>query len=111
MGGSFNPLDWLYVFDSWRPSQRRFVEAKRTVWTYVHSIVERRRRDQIESFLFHLLQTASDTVVYDNVQTCMWAGHESTAASFSFILYGLSTRPDVQKKLRDEVSSVVGATG
>jgi len=107
-----NPLDWLYVFDPWRPSQRNFVEAQRTVWAYVKSIVERRRRDQTESFLYHLLQAAAaDSVVYDNVQTCMWAGHESTAASLSFLLYELSTRPDVQSKLHEEVASVVGPRG
>jgi len=41
----------------------------------------------------------------------MWAGHESTAASLSFILYELSFRPDVQCKLQEEVASVVGAKG
>lgn len=109
--GSFNPLDWLYIFDAWRPSQRRFVESQRIVWTYVKEIVERRKKDQTESFLYHLAQAATDAVVYDNVQTCMWAGHESTAASLSFILHELSTRPDIQQKLREEVRGVVGVDG
>jgi cytochrome P450 len=109
---SMNPLDWIYMFDRWRPSQRKFWESQRIVWTYVKQIVSRRQNDQTESFLYHLLQAAaSENVVYDNVQTCMWAGHESTAAALSFLLYELSSRPDVQQKLRDEVTSVVGANG
>merc|ERR1712151_940900 len=53
---SFNPLDWLYVFDRWRPSQKEFVESQRVVWTYVKDLVSRRKKDSSESFLYHLLQ-------------------------------------------------------
>lgn len=100
-----------FIFDRWRPSQQQFVESQQIVWTYVKDIVARRRKDQSESFLYHLLQAACDSVVYDNVQTCMWAGHESSVAALSFILYELSSRPDVQQKLQEEVTSVVGSNG
>lgn len=106
--GSFNPLDWLYVLDGLRPSQRAFVHAYKTVWAYVAEIVARRRTDQAESFLFHLAKSESDRLIFDNVQTCMWAGHESTAAALSFTLHELASRPDLQEALEAEVVGVTG---
>jgi len=109
--GSFNPLDWMYIFDCFRPSQKHFVQSYRIVWNYVAEIVNRRRNDKTESFLSHLVQGASERMIFDNVQTCMWAGHESTAAALSFALHELSSRPELQQRLEAEVQSAVGEAG
>merc|ERR1712113_732000 len=77
-------------------------------WSYVAEIVSRRRHDQSESFLFHLAKSESDRIIFDNVQTCMWAGHESTAAALSFALHELAARPELQEALETEVRSTVG---
>jgi len=109
--GSFNPLDWVYVLDFLRPSQRDFVRAYQIVWSYVAEIVARRREDQSESFLFHLAKSESERLIFDNVQTCMWAGHESTAAALSFTLHELASRPELQRALEEEVQAVAGSAG
>lgn len=109
--GSVNPLDWVYVFDQWRPSQRRYVECKKMVWDYVKAMVARNRNDPTDCFLTALVKETSDeSFIFDNVQTLMWAGHESTAASISFTLFELSSRPDLQERLQVEVEAVVGPT-
>lgn len=105
---SINPLDWFYIFDPLRPSQRKFVAAQRAVRDHILAITERRRKDKKESFLYHLLQNASDNVVFDNIQTLMWAGHESTATALSFMFHELASVPDIQQRLREEVTTAVG---
>ncbi|ETS86322.1 hypothetical protein PFICI_00150 [Pestalotiopsis fici W106-1] len=45
----------------------------------------------------------SDGDIATHVQTCLPAGHETTASSFGWALYLLATHPDIQAALRDEI--------
>jgi len=81
------------------------------VWDYVKAMVARNRNDPTDCFLTHLVkETTDEGFIFDNVQTLMWAGHESTAASLSFILLELSSRPDLLERLQAEVEAVAGPT-
>jgi cytochrome P450 len=52
----------------------------------------------------------SDIQVRDEVMTIFIAGHETTANALTWTFYLLSQYPDVEKKLHDEIDSVLGAT-
>src|SRR5919112_4649117 len=52
----------------------------------------------------------SDMQVRDEVMTIFIAGHETTANALTWTFYLLSQYPDVEKKLHDEIDSVLGAT-
>ncbi|OLN87311.1 Bifunctional P-450:NADPH-P450 reductase 3 [Colletotrichum chlorophyti] len=46
--------------------------------------------------------------IIDNLITFLVAGHETTAATFSFTMYSLIKYPEVYRKVQEEVDSVVG---
>jgi len=50
----------------------------------------------------------SDKQVRDEVMTIFIAGHETTANALTWTFYLLSQYPDVEKKLYDEIDSVLG---
>jgi cytochrome P450 len=50
----------------------------------------------------------SDTQVRDEVMTIFIAGHETTANALTWTFYLLSQYPEVEKKLHDEIDSVLG---
>ena len=50
----------------------------------------------------------SDKQVRDEVMTIFIAGHETTANALTWTFYLLSQYPDVEKKLHDEIDSVLG---
>jgi cytochrome P450 len=52
----------------------------------------------------------SDKQVRDEVMTIFIAGHETTANALTWTFYLLSQYPDAEKKLHDEIDSVLGAT-
>src|SRR5919106_5349651 len=51
----------------------------------------------------------SDIQVRDEVMTIFIAGHETTANALTWTFYLLSQYPNVEKKLHDEIDSVLGA--
>jgi cytochrome P450 len=52
----------------------------------------------------------SDKQVRDEVMTIFIAGHETTANALTWTFFLLSQYPDVEKKLHDEIDSVLGTT-
>ncbi|MDQ3872945.1 MAG: cytochrome P450, partial [Thermoproteota archaeon] len=52
----------------------------------------------------------SDKQVRDEVMTIFLAGHETTANALTWTFYLLSQHPDIEKKLHDEIDSVLGVT-
>jgi cytochrome P450 len=51
----------------------------------------------------------SDKQVRDEIMTIFIAGHETTANALTWTFYLLSQYPDIEKKLHDEIDSVLGA--
>ena len=51
----------------------------------------------------------SDKQVRDEVMTIFIAGHETTSNALTWTFYLLSQHPDIEKKLHDEIDSVLGA--
>jgi cytochrome P450 len=52
----------------------------------------------------------SDKQVRDEVMTIFIAGHETTANALTWTFFLLSQYPDIEKKLHDEIDSVLGTT-
>lgn len=52
----------------------------------------------------------SNRQVRDEVMTIFIAGHETTANALTWTFYLLSQNPDIEKKLHDEIDSVLGTT-
>ncbi|XP_046670750.1 cytochrome P450 4C1-like [Homalodisca vitripennis] len=68
-------------------------------------------------FLDLLLMYAADPAVHlsdddirDEVNTFMFAGHDTTASTIGFAIHLLASHPDVQERAREEVKSVLGET-
>lgn len=64
------------------------------------------------SFLFFIFQDEnhqglSDEDVRAEVDTFMFAGHDTTASGISFILYNLACHPEHQKLCREEIMQVL----
>jgi cytochrome P450 len=49
----------------------------------------------------------SDENLVDQIMTFLAAGHETTSSAFQFAVYALSKHPDMQTRLRDEISKVM----
>lgn len=50
----------------------------------------------------------TDESIIDNLITFLVAGHETTASTFTFTMYWLVKRPEVYRKVQEEIDSVVG---
>ena len=101
------------------PRNRRFRTAMRTVDGAVYAIIAGRRRDggEEEDLLALLMETRDeetgeamgDGQLRDEVMTLFLAGHETTANALSWALYLISTHPEVESRLREELDEVLGA--
>ena len=100
------------------PRNRRFRAALRTVDAAVYSIISERRRSGggEEDLLALLMNTRDETTgeamddkqLRDEVMTLFLAGHETTANALTWTLYLISTHPEVETRLRDELDEVLG---
>ena len=119
------------------PAPRGAREAKNELDSLVYGLISDRRRHQQEpddnkgydDLLSRLMQAQdsnltgsgppnsaqsssgkmSDKQVRDEVMTIFIAGHETTSNALTWTFYLLSQHPDIEKKLHDEIDSVLGA--
>ncbi len=100
------------------PRNRRLRAAMRTVDRAVYAIIAGRRDGGDEEDLLALLmgtrdeetgEAMGDRQLRDEVMTLFLAGHETTANALSWALYLISTHPDAERRLREELDEVLGA--
>jgi cytochrome P450 len=103
--------EWLPL-----PSQRKTRAARGTLDAIVSRIIAERRAcaaggDDVLSLLLQARdgagQPLSDPQLQDEVRTLLLAGHETTAVALGWIWYLLSRHPDVARRLRAELASVL----
>jgi cytochrome P450 len=100
------------------PRNRRARRAMERIDEIIYKIIaERRRSDTQSNDLLSLLMEArdqengegmSDRQLHDEVLTIFIAGHETTAVALTWCLFLLSQHPDVERRLRCELESVLG---
>jgi cytochrome P450 len=107
------------------PRNRRFHQALRTLDNVVYSIIDRRREvpaspERAEGASGHDLLTLllearddetgegmTDDQVRDEVMTIFLAGHETTANALAWAWHLLSSHPEIEEHLHQEVDSVL----
>jgi cytochrome P450 len=99
------------------PFRKRFFEAKQALDSIVLSMIEERRRTGDRGDLLSTLLAVrdeddtggmSDAQVKDEAMTILLAGHETTANALTWTWYLLSQHPEVERKLHEEIDSVLG---
>lgn len=99
------------------PANQRFQKAKAKLDSIIYKLIEERRANpgQKSDLLSMLLEAQdeeggegmTDVQVRDEALTLFLAGQESTANSLVWTWYLLSTHPEVEKKVHEEVDSVL----
>jgi enediyne biosynthesis protein E7 len=99
------------------PQRHRLYEARATLYAVVDALIARRREKSTENDLLTLLLQAQDEEtgeamtneqVRDEVMTLMAAGHETTSNALCWTLVLLSQHPDIEARLREEYTRVLG---
>lgn len=110
-------LALLFSFDIPVAFARGESRAVRSLNEIIGGIIQKRRaaHQHREDLLDMLLrardadgQPMSDMQLRDEVMTLFLAGHETTAIALSWACYLIAQNPDVESKLAEELSSVLG---
>lgn len=99
--------------------RRRFQQAVSRLDSVIYRIIEQRRSSGVDrgDLLSMLLMARdeedgsggmTDLQVRDEAMTLFLAGHETTANALTWTWYLLSKNPEVEKKLHEEIDSVLG---
>ncbi|XP_058117984.1 cytochrome P450 4d2-like [Anopheles ziemanni] len=126
----FNPFVSNNFIYSLTKAGKRQKEIVKVLNNFMDTVIQERKQNDnaaLESiegnrsmkmtFLDLLLQTRydgeplPDEDIRGEVNTFMFAGHETITSCVSFALYYLSRNPTIQQKLYDEIVSVYGADG
>ncbi|MDY7016170.1 MAG: cytochrome P450, partial [Cyanobacteriota bacterium] len=117
-----SPLSSSFIFfpslqkdwGTWSP-WGRFLQRKQEVDELLYAEIRERRSqaregDDILSLLLSARDEAgegmSDRELRDELITLLFAGHETTASALSWALYWIHALPDVEEKLRSQLSDV-----
>ncbi|MES2440779.1 MAG: cytochrome P450 [Verrucomicrobiota bacterium] len=116
LGNIINPPSW---FPS--PANRRFSRSLAEVDRVVYRIIEQHRKAQAngepDNDLLAMLMRARDAETgtgLDDAQlrnetiTFLLAGHETTANALTWIFYLISRNPEVEHRLHEEITAVLG---
>jgi cytochrome P450 len=104
--GYISPGFWIMWPGMPRPGYQRALKA---LDDYLYQIIHLRRAAPGDDML-GLLITAGmpDTLIRDQLLTMLIAGHDTSAALLSWVVYVLSSRPDLQAKAQAEIDMVIG---
>lgn len=50
----------------------------------------------------------TDASIREEVDTFMFEGHDTTAANMAFTIYLMACNPDIQRRVQDEIDTVMG---
>lgn len=100
------------------PGHRRFHRARRVLDEATYEIICRHRQDEHDrdSLLAMMMRAQdadtgvgmTDTELRDEVFAMLFAGHETTASTLTWVWYLLSRHPAVEQRLREEIDQVLG---
>lgn len=110
-GFSLSRYDWFYYFTSDRKLEQ---QCAKYLNDFSNKFITERRHSKsagsVRTILDMLLECEelSDEDVCAEINTFIFAGHETTGSTLSFALYELSRNPDIQTKVYNEIITVVG---
>ena len=100
------------------PANRRALRAQRAIRDVCEDLIARRRTepggargDDLLSLLVAARdggEALDDAEIRDQILIFMLAGHDTTAIALTFALHLLGRHPDVQRRLHEEVDTVLG---
>ena len=98
------------------PKNAAYNKALKTLNEIVYPLIEKARQNPGNDLLDMLLEareeqtgeSMTDKQVRDEVVTIFFAGHETSAMTMTWLFYLLAQHPDVEMKLRKEMSEVIG---
>ena len=90
------------------------IAERKAEWQLTHdgNFNESKKRLALLDMLLEMSENGSlltDQDIREEVNTFMFAGHDTVAMSVSWILYALGTNPQYQTKILDEFSEIVGS--
>ena len=111
-----------FALPTWVPTKhnRELAAAGKALNDIVFGIIAERRRgeggakDDLLAMLMNAVdldtnERMNDEQLRDEVMTIFLAGHETTAVLLGWTLFLLSKHPDIERKLRAELTAVLGA--
>lgn len=131
MFGVFSQVPWLYELT---PAWTRQKHLVKQINTFIDNVITTRKLQLQEkapksdnnneeadfgikdrkSFLDLLLESSLDgrPLTYEEIRqevnTFMFAGHDTTTSAITFAIYNIAQHPDIQQKLFDEQKSLMG---
>lgn len=110
----FNPVSW--ALPEWvpTPARYRFRQAIDELESEGESLLletDRESQDNMLSMLANAQDESlfSDDDVLSQLQTFIFAGHDTTGLALTYSLYLLETNPEIRKQFYDEIDTVVGS--
>ncbi|XP_055549735.1 cytochrome P450 4d1-like isoform X2 [Wyeomyia smithii] len=103
-----NRYNVLFSLSSYR---RRQDKALKILHGYTNSVIQSRRQALAQRNSGKATvdgRPLTDEEIREEVDTFMFEGHDTTTSAISFLLYRLAKHPDIQRKVYDEIISVVG---
>lgn len=124
-----------YTLFSLTPAKKRYDHALKVLHSFTHDIIEKRRKSIIDdigagevnyldddavgikkklALLDVLLKSTVDgkplknSEIAEEVDTFMFEGHDTVTSAITFGLYLLSHHPEVQQKILEEVTRIIG---
>ena len=120
-GGLLNIFDIFYYR---REKGKGFMTGSKMTKQYILSLIQERRaatrkeegKQSSNYDMLDLLMMSRDEEgnglteeeIIDELNTFVFAGHDTTGSTSSFLFYLLAKHPELQQKCRDEVTSVMG---
>ncbi|CAO3654865.1 unnamed protein product [Mucor fragilis] len=131
MSNIFNPMSSLLIRFSfiWRLISTKFVQIQKAtdrLLSMMENLADEKRRqilngemedlaDQEKDLLTMMIEAdieegtkTTTTQLRQNIAFFLFAGHDTTANAISLCIYNLAKNPDIQQKLREEVSGILG---
>ena len=106
----------LFQLPMWVPTRthREFNRANKIVRESLTAIIEQRRKNpEPQHDLLEMLLTmvgddgfTQDQLIFE-MSSIVFAGHETTATTLTWLLYALSQHPEIEQKLLDELDTVL----
>jgi cytochrome P450 len=106
------PLNWPTA------RNRRFHAAMATINNHVNSLIRDRKTSDTKHADFlellldatyeHTGERMTESQVRDEVVTMLGAGHETSASALTWALIQIARRPDIARRIREELAQVVG---